>query len=531
MTRLPIILITALLIAGCSRISRNPDLLRADALTATDPRAALRLLDSLPCAGLSETDRHFRDLLSVKATDKAYITPDSMAVAKLEDAASYFGGTDCEAEANYYLGRCNTDRGDLNTALIYFRKALQSIRDTVRQSDLYGNILSQTGRAFNSLYIFDEAAEYVGRTINIERRMADTLNLIYDLQLLGAIEMHRGKMEGAEKLFREARELAGIGDTALAAYIDIYLAALAEKQGQYAEALRLIRNVPERVLPFNRNLARAYAAEIYLKNDKADTARMHAMDILRSGNTDNRLSAYAVLFNPVIKSLLPPDTVIALTIGYHDALEQSYNEHESQLAIVKTAFYNYSKATEDRTRLIETENRSYRIIVIATAVIALLVIAIAIVIVRQLRMRRNYLDAQLTIERLKGKSADETSEVSSSDKTDRDITGCPELIRLQQELESSACFHSDDFWSRIDGIVEEYSPDFRAKLHRLAITPLTKADIEMALFIKCRIRPSDMIKVLHLSKGSITSRRTKLGRSLFGKKMSAQEIDDLIKSL
>ena len=121
--------------------------------------------------------------------------------------------------------------------------------------------------------------------------------------------------------------------------------------------------------------------------------------------------------------------------------------------------------------------------------------------------------------------------MSSSDKTDRDITGCPELIRLQQELESSACFHSDDFWSRIDGIVEEYSPDFRAKLHRLAITPLTKADIEMALFIKCRIRPSDMIKVLHLSKGSITSRRTKLGRSLFGKKMSAQEIDDLIKSL
>ena len=54
MPRIPIILIISLLAsAGCSRISRNPDLLRADALTATDPRAALRLLDSLPSAGLS----------------------------------------------------------------------------------------------------------------------------------------------------------------------------------------------------------------------------------------------------------------------------------------------------------------------------------------------------------------------------------------------------------------------------------------------------------------------------------------------
>ena len=53
MHRIAIIFIISLLIAGCSRISRNPDLLRADALTATDPRAALRLLDSLPSAGLS----------------------------------------------------------------------------------------------------------------------------------------------------------------------------------------------------------------------------------------------------------------------------------------------------------------------------------------------------------------------------------------------------------------------------------------------------------------------------------------------
>lgn len=168
---------------------------------------------------------------------------------------------------------------------------------------------------------------------------------------------------------------------------------------------------------------------------------------------------------------------------------------------------------------------------IATAVIALLVIAIAIVIGQRLRMKKNYLDARLTIERLKEQLANGSSDAPSADKTDNAITGCPELIRIKQELESSTCFHDNDFWNRINGIVDRYSPDFRTKLDRLAKTPLTKADTEIALLIKCRIRSSDMIKVLHLSKGAITSRRTKLGRNLFGKKMSAQEIDDLAISL
>ena len=110
------ILAICLLMVGCSETEHDTRLKEIAEIVSDSPQEALLSLDSIDCQTLSESDRHYYDLLTIKAKDKAYIdhTSDSLIL----DVISYYENNSPRslyAEALYYGGRVYSDMGDAPT--------------------------------------------------------------------------------------------------------------------------------------------------------------------------------------------------------------------------------------------------------------------------------------------------------------------------------------------------------------------------------------------------------------------------------
>lgn len=205
MRQLPIFL--AALIAAICLACSGPDrrLAHAADIVDTIPRQALEILDTVDPSSLSTSDRHLRNLLIVKARDKAYLRHISDSL--ILDALDYYnnhGSKQLRAEALYYAGRVYSDLGDFPTALGYFQDALELLPDNKENLNLRGNVASQTGRLLNTLRLYSEAIPYVEESLRISRIEGDPYNIAYDAQLLGTIHMHLNDLDKAEKLFTDA---------------------------------------------------------------------------------------------------------------------------------------------------------------------------------------------------------------------------------------------------------------------------------------------------------------------------------------
>ena len=94
---------------ACSR-PHNQRLDRINELTASNPQIAMDSLEAIDKKSLSIPDRHYYDLLTIKANDKAYVTHSSDSL--ILDVIDYYkGGKDktLYAEALYYGGRVYSD--------------------------------------------------------------------------------------------------------------------------------------------------------------------------------------------------------------------------------------------------------------------------------------------------------------------------------------------------------------------------------------------------------------------------------------
>ena len=111
MKRYSILIPLILLIFGCSESSHDRRLVHIAEIVSDEPEEALSCLDSICPDDLAEADRHYYDLLSIKANDKAYIdhTSDSLIL----DVLDYYASPDKEnyPEALYYGGRVYSDLG------------------------------------------------------------------------------------------------------------------------------------------------------------------------------------------------------------------------------------------------------------------------------------------------------------------------------------------------------------------------------------------------------------------------------------
>ena len=178
-------LLLIILVIGCGRTSPNSALVRLEGMADVNPKEALSTLNSISKDELSNADKVYYDFLSVKLRDKAIIphTSDSI-ILPIIDYYSYHQSKDCYAEALYYGGRVYHDIGDFPSAIKYYGEALNCIREDKASLKLKGNITSQMSSLLNSMRLFNEARKYINMAIDVDKELQDTVNLIYDFEVL-----------------------------------------------------------------------------------------------------------------------------------------------------------------------------------------------------------------------------------------------------------------------------------------------------------------------------------------------------------
>ena len=566
MIRILIGLAICLLMSGCSKTEHDARLKEIAEIVSDSPQEALLRLDSIDCQTLSESDRHYYDLLTIKAKDKAYIqhTSDSLIL----DVISYYENnpqSSLYAEALYYGGRVYSDIGDAPTALQYFHKALDNIPEGSQSLNLKARVLSQTGGLLQDISLYDEAIPYIEKSLKICELNKDTTNIVYELQLLGGTYLRARKYRLAEYYFNRAIEMSSNLPISFKAKSKMYLADVKYQVGQLDSALILIRNTPDLVNPIARNRALSTASDIYLAKGLLDSAYIYAHELINSPDSNNKVIGYQNLLLPELQKFIPLDTIYQYIDEYRGLLENYYDSNESQLAMNQHNFYNYQLHEREKQSAQQEKDKFLGWLYIISIVAVILVITVLALNINRKKQQLRLHEALDNVSELKS-SLNNNSSADSSESQPKDIAKETTTESLRNRLRSellgiynkdkrqveipSAILKSEAYkelqsyvasgkiipldsqlWEQVESAVIESSPNFKYNLQLLTGGNLSSQDYRMALLIKCGITPTQMIFLLGRTKGTVSYRREALCYKVFDQKLGSKVIDGIIRLL
>lgn len=567
-----------LFLAGCSGHS-DARLEHIAGIVSGNPEEAISLLDSIDPGALSTADRHYYDLLTIKANDKAYVThkSDSLILSVIDYYSTH--EKDLYPEALYYGGRVYSDLGDYPSALRYFQQSLDLLPEDTEKLKLKGHVLSQTGRLLNTLRLYEQSIPYMEKVIRINSQLKDSVNLLYNMQLLGAIYMHMEKYYKAEPMFKAAREIAKKVSPVDQHQQDIYLAAIKYFKDEQDSALNLIRKAIPEASHFYRNFALAYGARIYLECDILDTAYIYARELINN-DLNNKATGYGTILSPKLRKLVPPDSINIYVSDYRELMEHTLNQNESQEALLQNTLYNYQ--LHERERIKAEKDKAFLKECMLGFVIVILLMAFIIVYLKN-RNKSSIIRLQQSLDNINklkyelshvksnlpsiegsytSASAEEDNQASNSISTVRRTTEnelrerlrnellsiseisnnkyfVPDIIlqsevyeRLQKMImDSRSIKDNDEIWTELINVVTQSSPKFITNLNLLTSGKLTSLDLHTALLIKCGFKPTQMAILLGKSNGTIVSRRETLCIKVLDEKLSIKVIDNIIRLL
>lgn len=559
-----ILMLTAML-TSCSHSVEDRRLKEIAAIVSDSAEVALQRLDSITPESLSVADRHYLDLLTTKARDKAYIPhgSDSLIMTVIDYAESH-RSLDWYPEALYYAGRVYADLGDFPMALRYFHSAFDELSENGTDLELKSAILSQTARLLHKIGLIREALNKIEQVIDLNITSYDTLSLVYDLQLAGDICIRMDSIHRSEKYIKKALEIGENLPTHIQAKSRMYLAAAKYRSNDMDSALILIRDAVGSVKNKAKHTATAYAARIYHAYGIADTAFMYA-GMLVSPEVDhiNRHIGYQILLDKDMLHLSPSDSIDSYISTYGRELNRHFRDRTSQLEMVQQASYNYSLHEKKR---IEAENSQKNIMLILFASGMALFALTAVVFYlkyrnRDLQMklrkaidkigrlsedlnagieeksaREDHIDSELSIsemrKELQNRLISLTESIGPSTKNNLTIVDQKIYELLQNKIKAGQLLTDcDALWTEIECAVEKNSPDFKKRLNLLCVKKIKHDLWQTALLIKIGMSPTEVSKLLGRTKSTITMRRITLGQLCFDKKFDSYIIDSIIRSL
>lgn len=575
-TRLFLFIIVSLAFSHCTYKPSDRRLSKVEQLASYSPKEGLDSLGAICYDSLSDEDKEYYDFLLVKTKDKAFIphTSDSLILDVIENERKH-RNRGRYSEALYYGGRVYHDLGDFPTALSYYQNALDNIDKDESKIELKGRVLSQIGGLLNSLRLYDQAIPYVKKVITLDSIRKDSINLIYSLELLGSINIHNKNFKLAERLFKRAKSIAiGISPTDTVRH-NMYLAAIKYNQNQIIPALNLIRPTLLNIDSISRNIALAYACDIYRRANIPDTALMYAYELICSKDARNRKTGYQIILSDDLKGYTPSDSIIRFIYDYRDITESYLNQNGDQAALIQNSFYNYQIHQRERIK-VESDNDNLKNWI---AGILLIVLLLSICILYLKNRNKTHL-LQLhkainnvnTLRQILSKSQPTNIDLSndihpqtinsitspnSSSSNIKDLRSHlrEELLSLRHTQNNSYIVppiilesevyekfidninrnknisENSPLWSKLEEIVLKSSPDFKHSLNLLTGGKLKAVDLHTALLIKCGISSTDMSIIVGRAKSTIVYRKDSLGFKVFDKKLEAGAIDDIIRLL
>lgn len=568
------------LIAASIGCSRRPDtrLTRIAAIVSDHPERALQSLDSINPDDLSESDRHFHDFLAIKARDKASLphASDSL-ILDVIDYYSAYQSDPIYPEALYYGGRVYYELGDYPTALQYFQQALHNPGQAPDTTDLKNRLNSQTGGLLCDLRLYKRAIPYFSQILKDKMQKHDSIGIVYAQLGIGTLYYNLGTMEfqdslrerflkSADSILTRSLDYATSLPISYSANSKIHLAAVRQAKGDFASAINLIRHTPAQVKPIQRNVALAYAADIYMDAGIMDTAYMYAHELITNEDILNKKTGYRIILSPEFRHTLHPDTLNQYYTDYKDILESYFDDNANEQALLQESQYNYK--LHEREKLKEhAANERLRWIIAGLIVLALVTISVMLYIKNRdktiiIRLHEN-LDKlnKLKLQLQSPSDIITTQNLSNTYSADPDIGNNGVALREKLRGELTALYErskeqkvpntilnssiysqirdrlfdrkciNDDMFDELKQTVLKASPKFIDNLKILTNGNFTESELQIALLIKCGFRPSEMTVLFALSNGAVVSRRNTLAAKVFDKKESVEVINGIIRLL
>lgn len=548
----------AIVAAGC-KDTADRALDRASALTDGDPAAAMSVLDSIEIGGLSCGQRARHTLLQIKARDKAYITHTSDSA--IMEVMKYYDSHGSEAErteAIYYCGRVYADMGDAPRALEYFNKALARIERQAPRSQLHLNILFQKGKLLRDMALYDEGVELIQQTIDLDTELNDTFYLVMDYDHLAGAYLNMEEWDKAEESARNAMQVRSLTDQEQAR-IQTNLAAVEYERDSIAEALRLIRGLPERVDSISRNYTLAQAIDIYWKAGLADSAVLYARQLLAEGHR-NKDNAWRVLVYASLQSGVSSDSLRRCIDTYLDILVDRFQNRNQEAAVRQNSLYNYAKYKADYAEAMHERASMIMVCFILSGAVLLLIIAVLYQHWRRLQIKARMQEMVLRLGVADSSYNNEAStlmqkEQEPNSESDRKDIPSPISKPATAERGRTASYlarHSgsegrkiieeavardeaisqlSELWGRMEKWVARESAGFADKLAALKGAPLSTDEYRLALMIRCGATPTDLTILLGRDKSTVSKRRKALCLTLFKENGDLRTMDTLIRML
>ena len=551
-----IILVLSVLsiLTGCGS-EPDPRLERIDMLSENDPRVARAALDSIDRETLAAPDRHFHDLLEIKIDDKNYVrhTSDTL----IRDVLGYYSShkdSPRYPEALYYAGRVYSDLGDGKTALKYFQPAVDILSENGDNSALLGSAIAQVGNLLSRLGLYDQAVPYVSKSIVLDSISCDTLNWIRDKRLLGSIYMRSTKYDKAISSFKSALLLANTFDVNEMRIIKVYLAVCHYEKDEIGTAVKEIRNIPETIDSLSQNFALAYAAKIYLKAEKIDSAFLYSRQLVNSHSSNNKIIGYSVLLSPKLIRFIPSDSLYNYFNGYKNAIEDFHNRHQAESAITQNSLYNYELHDKERIKT-EDENNSLKNCIYV--LVFLLLISVSYYFYNKYRNNKKLLRLHESLEkaRLLKESSTNLNEfkepignteeelrlklqhelIEIFDRNENDVKTPSPILESKVYLKITELLKNgkgipdgSELWQELEKEIENNCSGFKKKLEILTSGKLKEKSYRLAILIKAGFKPMETTVLMNKTKGTISHYRKGLVVSMFGDK-NTEDLDILIR--
>ncbi|MCM1452080.1 MAG: tetratricopeptide repeat protein [Clostridium sp.] len=543
------------MLACCSGRHTDPRLDTVASLAADQPLLALDSLGKIDYASLSAPNRHYFDLLKIKASDKAYMPHASDSL--ILDAIDYYSShpsLEAYPEALYYGGRVCSDLGDYPTALKFFQQALAQLKNTDNLK-LKGSVLAQSGRLMHQLRMYADAQSYIQQAISIDSILLDTINLAYDHQLIALSYLYDKKYDLAKRHIKKSNELGSKISKEFVTDNKVFASEIEFRSGNIDIALNLTRNLPDSVSPSLRNYALSNGADIYLYAGLLDSAYKYSYELITSQDDNNKRKGYRNILSQKLLTYSNPDSLNVYFFKYYNLLEDFYNKNESQLAVFEASAYNYK--THEKSK-IEAERKYIQTFSWLILSIILILISAIVILILKLKEKRilfklnktlllfndltekiqksspqcylssNYNELRNWIE----KKVSDIESKGEKSKVNPYILQSLEYKILQNLIKDGKCIKdSDPFWDQIQNIVVKSSPHFFEKLKTLIGNELKLHEKQTLILIKCGFGTSQISSLLGKTKTTISSRKKELSKKIIGDNNNHKALEILIRML
>ena len=556
------VVVGVMVLSGCRHQVHDHRLERIAAIVSENPHVAIDSLASIDRGTLSGTDRYYYDFLTVKSRDKAYVrhTSDSLYLSVL-DYYTKHRDDPLYPEVLYYGGRVYSDLGDYPTALSYFQRTLDELPDKTQERDILdfkANVLSQTGRLLTNLNLLEIAIPYIELSIEIDKELNDTLNLVYDLQLLGSNYRMRDKYDSAQYIFKRTFEYKGITSDQKK-ISNINLSEIKRHSGELDSALYYLKNILTGISEPTRNYALAIMSRVYLEASLYDSAYHYSKELISSKNPKYKEIAYEVILDPSLKDKIPQDSLNSYLSSYRKILVGYYKDYEMQLILNRKNFYDYRLHVRKKEKAEKEKAVVWYWLLGSLSVLLLLIMYIIYYISSN---RKRLINLQITIDNLKKFSIikDRDKELNQEsiyilngeeDLREKLMNQLKELYDQQQfgetkkELFDTEVYkqlnkyvinhktigNSNLLWNELEKELNKAYPKFKEKLLILTHNKLKRSDLQIAILIKYDLPPKEIATLLGITKGAVVSRRDSLSLRIFGEKLGTKYIDSIIRLL